>query len=397
MSIKRFISAGCFSFLSFISAVECDAEAVGVNYGFSRIAQTGDVAGNLGDPVPSLNNAGRVAFRASLVSYNEGHGIYSGNGGPLTTIFDTTMDSTFFSGFQNFPTINDDGRVAYIARRSGVWGLYSGSGGPTETVALPPAPYAPPVSSLGYGFPEISEDGKVWFVVDGDTKHGIYSHSGGTYEMAFEDTIGDPAQIISVSRDGRVAFYRDGIGGTDRAIFATGPDGAGPIELISAVGSFFHGYDSIAVNDDGLVAMVARFSSSTPGVYLGNGGPLTTITDINGPFGSFGAVSINNLGQIAFFAALDGGLGGIYTGPDPVAHKIIQVGESLDGSTVVRLSFGGHGLNDSGQMAFYAKLADGREGIYIASVIPEPSVAALLLGGLGLAKVFRRGRNFRGR
>jgi hypothetical protein len=64
---------------------------------------------------------------------------------------------------------------------------------------------------------------------------------------------------------------------------------------------------------------------------------------------------------------------------------------ALDGSTVTSLSFG-RGINDAGQIAFEATLADGRTGIYRADLqtVPEPS--SLLLGCLGGASVLGFGR-----
>jgi hypothetical protein len=57
----------------------------------------------------------------------------------------------------------------------------------------------------------------------------------------------------------------------------------------------------------------------------------------------------------------------------------------------VSLSFY-RGLNDNGQVAFYATLADGTQGIDRADVVvPEPSSVVLTgIGGLGIVGYLRR-------
>ncbi len=104
-------------------------------------------------------------------------------------------------------------------------------------------------------------------------------------------------------------------------------------------------------------------------------------------FGFESEPAINNLGMVAFVATLDTGGRGIFTGADPVADKVIRVGDALDGSTVSILRFFIHGLNDGGQLAFRAGLADGRSGVYradpvVQQVIPEPTTVTLLVIGL---------------
>jgi hypothetical protein len=49
-------------------------------------------------------------------------------------------------------------------------------------------------------------------------------------------------------------------------------------------------------------------------------------------------------------------------------------------------------INNAGEVAFRATLADGREGIYRATPIPEPSSLALLLAGALMVAGWRRRR-----
>lgn len=82
---------------------------------------------------------------------------------------------------------------------------------------------------------------------------------------------------------------------------------------------------------------------------------------------------------------------GIFTGPDPIADRVIASGDSLFGSTVVGLDLKPTRLNDGGQIAFGASLADGRRVIARAEVVPEPSTFTLFgLGTLALVRLSSR-------
>jgi hypothetical protein len=153
---------------------------------------------------------------------------------------------------------------------------------------------------------------------------------------------------------------------------------------IATTASLF--FDYIAVNDHGQVA-----ASSTHAIQVG-AGPLSTIADTLGPYGSFREVSINDGGEVAFYASLAAGGAGIFTGADSIADKVIATGDPLLGSTVSEIAFGRRGLNDNGQIAFWARLANGQQGIFVATPVPEPNSVTLLLSAAGLLGIagFRR-------
>ena len=97
---------------------------------------------------------------------------------------------------------------------------------------------------------------------------------------------------------------------------------------------------------------------------------------------------------MAFVAFYDSEYG-IFTGPDLLADKVIATGDPLAGSTVTDVFSFRNGLNDSGQVAFYAQLDDGRSGIFRADPVPEPGSLTMLCAfvALGLAGYSRRRRN----
>jgi len=115
----------------------------------------------------------------------------------------------------------------------------------------------------------------------------------------------------------------------------------------------------LAMNSGGQVAWLARLDSGAQAVFLGNMQIVAGATDI-GDF--FDAVALNDAGQLAFLREqfTTPNVKGIYTGPDAVADKVIATGDSLFGSRVTDLAFDRDGLNNAGQIAFAATLADGR-------------------------------------
>jgi hypothetical protein len=118
-------------------------------------------------------------------------------------------------------------------------------------------------------------------------------------------------------------------------------------------------------NNGGTVTFLGFLNGGGSGIFSSNGGTLTSIADTSGPFTLFSTPSINDAGVVAFQAFISTGAG-IFSGPDPIADKVIATGDPLDGSTVAGLAFSREGLNGAGQVAFFASLADGRQGVFLA-------------------------------
>jgi len=125
---------------------------------------------------------------------------------------------------------------------------------------------------------------------------------------------------------------------------------------------------------------------STNGIFRGDGSTTVSIArekvsapgSGGGTFSSFGDPALNASGQAAFYAGLTGTVGGatdnagIFLADDQERIVAVRRGDALAGSTVTSFNFlsgqdpgGRTGLNDYGQVAYKAALADGRAGNFL--------------------------------
>ena len=94
-----------------------------------------------------------------------------------------------------------------------------------------------------------------------------------------------------------------------------------------------------------------------------------------------------------FEGGTDLGAVGVFTGPDPVADKVIDSGDLMLES-VIRFA-SPVALNDAGQIAVIYGLADGTQGIAIATPVLEPiAVSTLAIAAAALVRC-RRSTNLR--
>jgi hypothetical protein len=362
--------------MSLLLGLPAGACAGPISYTFTPIA--GDIRrpgfAQTIDP-PAINNAGTVAFTVDVAG-PVGSGVFTGNGGPLTTI--VTSGLVFPAGR---PSINNTGVVAFVSV-AGVQGEFVGSGGPITTIANTGGPF----SGFG-GFPSINGAGAVTFFANLKTGgSGVFVGSGGPVTTIadtgglFTGFFGAPSTINDA---GTVAF----LGLLRAGGFGVFTGNGGPITTIADISGPFSGFfgGTASINNAGMVAFLATLKAGGQGIFAGDGTQTGTIADTSGPYSGFGAdPSINNGGMVAFEGFLDTGGDGIFTGPDPAANKVLAVGDSLFGSTVTTLLLGPEGLNDAGQVAFLAVLADGRIAIVRADPVAVPAPNTLLMGLLGV-------------
>jgi hypothetical protein len=353
------------------------AAAQAAQYGFTKVADSvRDDFNPNSFTCSSLNNRGDVAFKAGRTSpdgLNSFDGIYRANAdGTLTTIAEDP-NRTKFGFLGNNPSMNDLGDVSFAANLApgSEEAVLRGNGKKLTTIAT---------TTRGFNFfgfdTSVNNSGEVAFKGELDNSvEGLFSGSGGkvtTHYLNSTDASldGRPARFggndsrPSINNLGDIAFDETIQPTFDSGIFA---GSAGRFRTIAAPdpNAFV---EKPMFNDGGTAAFYRSFTDATgqfvTAIVTGDGGPLTTIADTTGPFGSFGfrPPSINNKGDIAFLANLDDfpPTTGIFVGPRVVQDRVVETGDKLDGARVRGLSFCEEGLNDLGQLAFIADLADPR-------------------------------------
>jgi hypothetical protein len=325
--------------------------------------------------VPTINNAGTVAFQTSLIWGRDA--IFTGDGGPHHLIAITGHPG---DAFPVNPTINNEGEVAFRATfASGGQAILTGDGGELTTIAD---------TSDGtfrefLGVPHINDRGITAFLA-GPTAGGtaVLIGNGGPPTTLY-DTVTDFHDIVSLARlnnQGTVAL----IAQPEEGVTGIYTGNGGELTRIADTSDAFSDVRPASLNDAGTVAFRATLRDGGQAILKGDGGDLTIVALTGGTFTSFlgvpGGIGFNNAGGVAFVATLRAGGAGIFTGTDPVADKVIATDDPLFGSTVTTLgtgTIGNRGLNDAGQIAFRVGLADGRTVLARADPA-SPSPAGIL-------------------
>jgi hypothetical protein len=340
------------------------AGAHAAGYRFTKLAETDGTI--LQVSLPAINQLGVVTYRHVTATRQV---IVTNNGGVLTTIVQSGEPVSFLNPPQS---VNDAGAVPFYVQtnnntRTAIW---SGSGGATTIVAQPGT--ATPiglVSGIPGSFASINNSGNIAFIAfltspsriaqlvrKPDASFlAIADSSGPLFGMSAMPIIDDNGNVyFTASSDDRVTLG-----------MYTG-DGGALITLLDTQGGAFTDLQSMNANNTGGVAFIGRPSGGSLGVFTLKGGLVTAVADTSGPYtGMSHTPDINDNGTVAFHATLATGGEGVFTGPDPVADRVIAPGDDLFGSRLVRAFFH-NGINNRGQIAFYAELEDGRQVIALA-------------------------------
>jgi hypothetical protein len=333
----------------------------------------------------AINNSGQVAFFADLKT--GGRGLFINAGGSNKTV--ASNINSQFSNFGQGLSLNEKGEIAFFGNlNTGGQNILIGQGTTTNYTII--ASTNGQYSSFGQGlslndskevafFAALDAGGAEIFKSNGTattkiTSCSLTSINGSGVECPID------AQRPSISNDGTVAFT------SDSGVF-TSKDGVTTNNIMSDPGSFATGrYHDASINNSGRVvyrtglnswyntAAILSSNQTNTSIIAGNTAPLHSVSR---------SPSINNNGEVAFMGEW-GEIFGIFTGmPDILSpkyngdidkaradmlarDKVIRVGDTLFGSKVTALSMDRESMNDKCQIAFWAQLESGIEGIYRA-------------------------------
>lgn len=308
--------------------------------------------------VPSINDDGAVAFQATL---RDGHsGVFTSDGKSITDIAVTASAACPARVFSSHPDINQAGKLAVYAT------LKSGEAAallmhPDGSMAATDArggfsgigPLGPTMNEHDdVAFRGTSPDGRACIGVRRGAQLHAIAEAGDRF-CRFEG-------LPVVNNDGHVVFRAD-LPDDRQGVFVHRD------EQCAAVAMTGNDFEEIArfpiINDRGDVAFAARRTSGAWGIFTAASGRLTCVVDAEAGFESFRGVLINNAGPVAFYGTPAGGQLGIYTGTDPVRHRLLGLGDTVFGATVVDFALNPVSINGLGQMAIRVALDDRRQFI----------------------------------
>jgi hypothetical protein len=308
--------------------------------------------------VASINDEGVVAFQATL---SDGHsGVFSSDGKSIADIAVTASIACPARLFSSHPDINQAGKLAvYGTLKSGDEAvLLMHPDGSIEATDARDR-----FSGIGPLGPTMNEHDDV--AVRGTSQDGmacVRVRRGAQFHAIAEagDRFSGFEGLPVINSDGHVVF---------RAILPDDRQGIfvqrdAQCTTVAMTGSDFEELARFPImNDRGTVAFAARRTSGASGIFTVASGRLTCLVDAEAGFESFRGILINNAGPVAFYGTPAGGQLGIYSGTDPTRHRVLGLGSTLFGATVVDFALNPVSINERGQMAIRVALDDRRQFI----------------------------------
>lgn len=316
------------------------------------VASTGPRFVDFAPYVPSVNDAGLVAFQAALV--DGGSGVFVGDGART----DAVVEPPAVAEAVSHPDVNNAGEVSvYSVFADGVEAVVLHRGGRADVLADTWASF----SGIGPMGPTMNEFGAVSFrATDAAGDPGVY--------------VADAAGVRSVAaaRDGWTEFHGlPVIAPAGEVVFRAtrnaGPDGIyvhdeGSVRTVVETGPAFATLGRFpSVGSDGTVAFAATLRAGGAGVFTADADGTIRAVQRDGAFESYRGALIADASAVIRIATPRDGALGLFAGPNPDADRILALGDNLLGSTVTDLAANPVSMNARRQIAVRVALADGRQ------------------------------------
>lgn len=156
-----------------------------------------------------LNNNGQIAFYAYDSADLTSYGVFVTDGTTRTTIAHSgDVVAPINPGIVSRPTINDSGTVAFVGVTAAQKGVFTGNGGPLTTIYLDTTGTRTPQ------YPQINNDGDVAYLLNTGL-HGMFLYDGGSHLTSMlirrSDTLDGKSFVgapygISLNNQGQIGF-----------------------------------------------------------------------------------------------------------------------------------------------------------------------------------------------
>lgn len=369
------------------------------SYALTPIAETGDRFSDFSPYVPSINDAGVVAFQAALrdaqprAAGGAKHlasqhptppsAVCIGSGGAISIV--TESRAAAIDAVCSHPDVNRAGAICFYARPSDAGAgqppsppadaLFRLQDGAIARVAQRCGPLGPTMNDAGtIAFRAALESGAQAICAWNDGTLDVLAATGDEY-VAFHG-------LPVVNAAGAVAFRADR---RDSAGIFVG--GRGGLRRIVETGERFTSLGQFPmINDAGAVAFCGtlrdtggqrggdeggRGQPGWTGLFIVSDGRAETAIDTSSDFESFRGVLLDDAGRVVFYATPRGGRLGVFSGPDPRRDGLIGLGAELLGSEVTDFALNPVSINAAGQLALRVTLADGRQLILRADPVDD--------------------------
>ncbi len=323
------------------------------------IASTGERFSDFAPYVPSVNDAGTVAFQAALRA--GGSGVFTGNGEAVVEV----VGPALLVDVTSHPDVSGTGATSFYAETpDGAEGVFLVRYGRLQTIADTRDRFA----SIGPLGPTMNEAGTVAFRADpAPGVSGIFVGDGARVATVADTDSGWSRfhGLPVIDSGGTVVFRADREDGVEGIYAGRG----GSTRTLAETGDLFETLALFpSVDDQGTVAFAAVLRGRGAAIVTVDDAGVT-IVDTEGAFEAFRGALIGGAGAVVRIATPRGGSLGLFAGPDPEADRILAIGDCVFGSTVTDLAANPVSVNAFGQVAVRARLADGRQLILRADPV----------------------------